>query len=172
MASEVELHDAVQELGVIATAPDVYPTLVELQCVSSLMSLLSHEVNLWFITQKRSTHSQIFILLECRHLCCCFGPSSRIDRCWHSTRIWGGYRGTCYCSLRRTGTFLMWWTNVHQWNHSMKKGVRKSCPESRSSKRVHQGGKWGDPQHFSYYWKSGNNSIFLKSCMKKVQVCL
>jgi len=46
MASEVELHDAVQELGVIATAPDVYPTLVELQCVSSLMSLLSHEVNL------------------------------------------------------------------------------------------------------------------------------
>jgi hypothetical protein len=44
MASEVELHDAIKELGVIATTPDVYPTLVELQSVSSLMGLLSHEV--------------------------------------------------------------------------------------------------------------------------------
>lgn len=43
MASEVELHDAVQELRAVATAPDLYPILVELQSISSLLGLLSHE---------------------------------------------------------------------------------------------------------------------------------
>jgi len=41
--SEVELHDAVQELRVIATAPDYYPDFVALGCVQSLLGLLSHE---------------------------------------------------------------------------------------------------------------------------------
>ena len=43
MASEVELHDAIQELRSVATAPDLYPILVELESVSSLLGLLSHE---------------------------------------------------------------------------------------------------------------------------------
>ena len=43
MVSEVELHDAVQELRAVATVPDFYPLLVDLQCISSLLGLLSHE---------------------------------------------------------------------------------------------------------------------------------
>ncbi len=43
MESEVELHEAVQELRVLATAPDQYPLLVELKCVPSFLGLLSHE---------------------------------------------------------------------------------------------------------------------------------
>ncbi len=43
MESEVELHDAIQDLRVLATAPDLYPTLVSLGCVPSFLGLLSHE---------------------------------------------------------------------------------------------------------------------------------
>jgi len=41
--SEVELHDAIQDLRVIATAPDFYPDFVALGCVQSLLGLLSHD---------------------------------------------------------------------------------------------------------------------------------
>merc|ERR1719376_393286 len=41
--SEVDLHDSIQELRVIATAPDFYSLFVQLQCVQSLLGLLSHE---------------------------------------------------------------------------------------------------------------------------------
>jgi len=41
--SEVELHDAIQDLRVIATSPDFYPDFVALGCVQSLLGLLSHE---------------------------------------------------------------------------------------------------------------------------------
>jgi len=43
MESEMELHDAVQEMHHIATVPNFYPILVELNCVSSMLGLLSHE---------------------------------------------------------------------------------------------------------------------------------
>ena len=43
MSSEVELHDAVQEMRVVATAPDLYPILVDMECVATLLGLLSHE---------------------------------------------------------------------------------------------------------------------------------
>ena len=43
MASEVELHDAIQEMRVVSTAPDLYPILVDTECISSLLGLLSHE---------------------------------------------------------------------------------------------------------------------------------
>ncbi len=43
MESEVELHDSVQELRALATAPDLYPMLVDLGCVPSFLGLLSHE---------------------------------------------------------------------------------------------------------------------------------
>jgi beta-catenin-like protein 1 len=43
MASEVELHDAIQELRSVATAPDLYPILVELESIASLLGLLSHD---------------------------------------------------------------------------------------------------------------------------------
>ncbi|XP_066584208.1 beta-catenin-like protein 1 [Prorops nasuta] len=41
--SEVELHDVLQELHAIATNPDLYPLVVELGAVPSLLELLSHE---------------------------------------------------------------------------------------------------------------------------------
>jgi len=43
MESEMELHDAVQEMLHIATVPNLYPILVELNCVPSMLGLLSHD---------------------------------------------------------------------------------------------------------------------------------
>ena len=43
MTSEVELHDAIQDLRTLATAPDLYPIMVDLGCIPSFTGLLSHE---------------------------------------------------------------------------------------------------------------------------------
>jgi len=43
MASEVELNDTVQEMHVIATVPDLYHILVDLNAVQSLLQLISHD---------------------------------------------------------------------------------------------------------------------------------
>jgi len=43
MESEVELHDALQELHVVATAPEFYSIMIDLNTVSSLIGLLAHE---------------------------------------------------------------------------------------------------------------------------------
>jgi len=43
MVSEMELHDGVRELQNVSTVPHMYPTMVELNCVSTLLGLLSHE---------------------------------------------------------------------------------------------------------------------------------
>lgn len=43
MASEVELNDIIQEMHVIATVPDLYHIVVELNAVQSLLQLISHD---------------------------------------------------------------------------------------------------------------------------------
>ncbi|KAL3280726.1 hypothetical protein HHI36_003962 [Cryptolaemus montrouzieri] len=43
MESEVELHEMLQEMRILATAPDYYPLLVKLQVIPSLLELLSHD---------------------------------------------------------------------------------------------------------------------------------
>ncbi|KAJ8934646.1 hypothetical protein NQ314_013245 [Rhamnusium bicolor] len=43
MESEVELHETLQEMRVLSTAPDYYPLLVKLQIIPSLLELLSHD---------------------------------------------------------------------------------------------------------------------------------
>ncbi|XP_039623288.1 beta-catenin-like protein 1 [Polypterus senegalus] len=43
MESELDLNDIIQEIHVIATMPDLYHLLVELNAVHSLLGLLSHE---------------------------------------------------------------------------------------------------------------------------------
>ncbi|XP_058822055.1 beta-catenin-like protein 1 [Topomyia yanbarensis] len=43
MESEIELNDVIQELRSVATVPDLYPLLVDLNGVSSLLELLSHQ---------------------------------------------------------------------------------------------------------------------------------
>lgn len=51
MESELDLNDIIQEMHVIATMPDLYHLLVELNAVHSLLGLLSHENTdiLWFM---------------------------------------------------------------------------------------------------------------------------
>lgn len=43
MSSEVQLHVAIEEMHVVATVPDLYPLLIELGIVKTLISLLAHE---------------------------------------------------------------------------------------------------------------------------------
>lgn len=43
MESELELHDVLQELHAVATNPELYPQMVELSVVPSLLELLAHE---------------------------------------------------------------------------------------------------------------------------------
>lgn len=43
MESEVELHETLQELHVVATNPELYPLVVDLGAIPSLLELLSHE---------------------------------------------------------------------------------------------------------------------------------
>ncbi|XP_034238737.1 beta-catenin-like protein 1 [Thrips palmi] len=43
MESEVELNDCIVELHALATVPDLYPLMVELNAIPSLLELLSHE---------------------------------------------------------------------------------------------------------------------------------
>jgi len=43
MASEVELNDTLQEMHVIATVPDLYYVLVDLNAVQSILQLISHD---------------------------------------------------------------------------------------------------------------------------------
>ena len=43
MESELELNDTIQEMHVVATVPELYHVLVELNAVQSLLQLLHHE---------------------------------------------------------------------------------------------------------------------------------
>ena len=43
MDSEVELHETIHEMHAVATVPDLYPIMVQLNSVPSLLELLSHE---------------------------------------------------------------------------------------------------------------------------------
>jgi len=43
MSSELELNDTLQEMHVIATVPDLYPVLVDLSAIQSLLQLISHD---------------------------------------------------------------------------------------------------------------------------------
>ena len=43
MESEVELHEGIHELHVLATVPEFYSSLIELGTIQSVLALLSHE---------------------------------------------------------------------------------------------------------------------------------
>lgn len=43
MESEIELHTVINEMKVVATVPDLYPLLVELNAIPSLLELLAHQ---------------------------------------------------------------------------------------------------------------------------------
>lgn len=56
MESELDLNDIIQEMHVIATMPDLYHLLVELNAVHSLLGLLSHENSDILLSFLSSTH--------------------------------------------------------------------------------------------------------------------
>jgi len=43
MESEMELHDGLQDMKSLATVPDYYPIIVDLNCVPSMLGLLTHD---------------------------------------------------------------------------------------------------------------------------------
>jgi beta-catenin-like protein 1 len=43
MESEVDLDEEIKKLAVLATAPTLYPDIVKLNTIPSILSLLSHE---------------------------------------------------------------------------------------------------------------------------------
>ncbi|EEB10316.1 conserved hypothetical protein [Pediculus humanus corporis] len=64
MESEVELHEAIQELHVVATVPDLYPVLVQVNAINSLLELLSHENTDIAVASKEGADSLIDALLN------------------------------------------------------------------------------------------------------------
>lgn len=43
MESEIDLHEEIEKLHVLATVPELYPTMVEMNCLQTMIGLLSHE---------------------------------------------------------------------------------------------------------------------------------
>lgn len=68
MESELELNDILQQMHVIATVPDLYHVLVELNTVRSLLQLLSHE-NTGMSSEKvgATEHCSLLRLLSYEH---------------------------------------------------------------------------------------------------------
>ncbi len=60
MESEVELNEVIQQMHVVATVPDLYHILVDLNAVQSLQQLLSHE-NTGTTTIYTHTHMHLFV---------------------------------------------------------------------------------------------------------------
>ena len=61
--SEVELNDTIQEMHIIATTPELYHIVVELNTVQSLLQLLSHDnTGILDLFYK-------ILLLQCKFLC-------------------------------------------------------------------------------------------------------
>lgn len=43
LESELDVHDEIQKLHVVATAPELYSILIQQQAIQTLLGLLSHE---------------------------------------------------------------------------------------------------------------------------------
>lgn len=43
MESELDLHEEVQKLHIIATAPELYQHIVDLNAVNTMLGLISHD---------------------------------------------------------------------------------------------------------------------------------
>lgn len=76
MESEIELNEIIQEMHVIATVPELYHILVDLNTVQSLLQLLSHENTdiLYFNVIIKS--DIFFITLKHVNLYCCVKKNS------------------------------------------------------------------------------------------------
>lgn len=71
METELDLNDIIQEMHVIATMPDLYHLLVELNAVHSLLGLLSHE-NTDILSFKDGLLSILHTLIQLIYLYLCY----------------------------------------------------------------------------------------------------
>ncbi|KFV93292.1 Beta-catenin-like 1, partial [Fulmarus glacialis] len=63
MESELDLNDIIQEMHVIATMPDLYHLLVELNAVQSLLGLLGHDnTDILQLSKQLSSHVSIAVV--------------------------------------------------------------------------------------------------------------
>ncbi|KFZ47587.1 Beta-catenin-like 1, partial [Antrostomus carolinensis] len=63
MESELDLNDIIQEMHVIATMPDLYHLLVELNAVQSLLGLLGHDnTDILQLSEQLSSHVSIAVV--------------------------------------------------------------------------------------------------------------
>uniref|UniRef100_A0A8C6Z3S3 Beta-catenin-like protein 1 n=1 Tax=Nothoprocta perdicaria TaxID=30464 RepID=A0A8C6Z3S3_NOTPE len=72
MESELDLNDIIQEMHVIATMPDLYHLLVELNAVQSLLGLLGHDntdildrINVWQVVFSCPLNNALACFEEC-----------------------------------------------------------------------------------------------------------
>ena len=79
MSSEVELHDAVQEMRVVATAPDLYPILVDMECVATLLGKVYFTWDIALVTELDIKKSNFRLLGFC--VCTPFQSNKAWEQC-------------------------------------------------------------------------------------------
>ena len=85
MSSEVELHDAVQEMRVVATAPDLYPILVDMECVATLLGKVYFTWDIALVTELDIKVSNFRLLGFC--VCTPFQSNKAWEQCEHDDPI-------------------------------------------------------------------------------------
>lgn len=90
MESELDLNDIIQEMHVVATMPDLYHLLVELNAVQSLLGLLGHD-NTDILSDLSSVGRRTDVVGECCLLsspvCLCWCLLSRLVVYFHSNYL-------------------------------------------------------------------------------------
>ena len=79
MSSELELHDAVQEMRVVATAPDLYPILVDMECVATLLGKVYFTLDIALVTELDIKVSNFRLLGFC--VCTPFQSNKAWEQC-------------------------------------------------------------------------------------------
>lgn len=79
MSSELELHDAVQEMRVVATAPDLYPILVDMECVATLLGKVYFTWDIALVTELDIKVSNFRLLGFC--VCTPFQSNKAWEQC-------------------------------------------------------------------------------------------
>jgi hypothetical protein len=159
MESEIELNDAVQELHVLATQSELYHVLVNVNGISLLTGLLTHEntdISIAVIslvqeltdvdTLTESEQQATFLIdalvrsVEQRRskadVCVCSRLSSRLSRCWCKT--WTGWMKM---SRRKRMVFII---------HSVRQREGRESYDDVLPSRSHRGKHDGISAHLMY----------------------
>ena len=105
MESELDLNDIIQEMHVVATMPDLYHLLVELNAVQSLLGLLGHD-NTDILSHLSSVGRRTDVVGECCLLsspvCLCWCLLSRLVFYFHSNYL-PSWNTRCFLLIRKSG---------------------------------------------------------------------